>query len=123
MEPLDGIATWTSHKDIFTKKFIFIPYNARATHWSLIVVVNPGSVGMKQSFCLILDSMQSSYNEDVSDTICQWLNAESKRCGFSKETINLFDKNSFPVFTVTNSKLHNLKVSISVITQKSNISS
>ena len=40
-----AVSSWTAKKkiDIFEKKLIFVPVNSDL-HWSLCVVVNPGSI-------------------------------------------------------------------------------
>ena len=41
----EAVSSWTAKKkiDIFEKKLIFVPVNSDL-HWSLCVVVNPGSI-------------------------------------------------------------------------------
>jgi Ulp1 protease family, C-terminal catalytic domain len=57
----DGVSRWTEKRgvDVFTKKFIFIPIN-KNQHWSLCVVINPGSI-VEHLKLLEVDTKQVNY--------------------------------------------------------------
>ncbi|CAB9506597.1 Sentrin-specific protease 7 [Seminavis robusta] len=81
----DAVTKWTARRniDIFKKKFIFIPIN-EALHWSLCVVVNPGSVleeadDQPMACMIFLDSLKAHSKSKVSKTVRKWLTSEWKR--------------------------------------------
>jgi sentrin-specific protease 7 len=85
----ESVQSWTAKKgiNVFKKKLIFIPIN-KDLHWSLCVVVNPGSIPYSgeepkpedQLPCLIfMDSLKMHNKNQVSKNIRKWLNSEWQR--------------------------------------------
>jgi Ulp1 family protease len=86
-----GVESWTAKKniDVFKKKLIFIPINM-TLHWSLCVVVNPGSIVSDRSgkdnssirripCMLFFDSLNMHRKSRVRTTVMSWLNSEWAR--------------------------------------------
>jgi Ulp1 family protease len=108
----ESVTSWTAKKNIniFEKKFIFIPIN-KDLHWSLCVVVNPGSI--KNSLesdlekkanqnlpCLIfMDSLSLHKKATVRKKVETWLNSEYCRIHPDEALSKPFSKNSFELFT------------------------
>ena len=94
--------------DIFKKKLIFIPIN-KDLHWSLCVVVNPGSIAISASgevtqddllSCVIfLDSLSMHSKLKVRDTIWKWLNSEWKRLRPRNKQLELLKNESLRILT------------------------
>ena len=106
-----SMTNWTTKKDIniFEKKFIFIPINQNS-HWSLSVVVNPGSINNSQESdskkqanldlpCLIcMDSMNNYHNKpQIRTNVETWLNSQYSQIYKGQP----FNKNTFKFFQPT----------------------
>lgn len=105
-EGVDAITSWTAKKgvDIFEKKFIFIPVN-KDTHWSLLVIVNPGKIqnrididtleniddeneDVEFPFILFMDSLRLHKKKKMKLLIYKWLNSEAQRLGKFQDFVN-----------------------------------
>jgi hypothetical protein len=105
-EGVDAITSWTAKKgvDIFEKKFIFIPVN-KDTHWSLLVIVNPGKIqnrididtlenihdeneDVEFPFILFMDSLRLHKKKKLKLLIYKWLNSEAQRLGKFQDFVN-----------------------------------
>uniref|UniRef100_A0A7S2AA63 Ubiquitin-like protease family profile domain-containing protein n=1 Tax=Trieres chinensis TaxID=1514140 RepID=A0A7S2AA63_TRICV len=107
----EAVTSWTAKKniDIFQKKLIFLPIN-ESLHWSLCVVVNPGSImnsiscGRGQRFeqwpcILFFDSLKAHRKSKVASKVRGWLNSEAMRLGkfgsedkpFSVSSMKVYD--------------------------------
>lgn len=97
-EGVSSVETWTRNKkcnlNVFEKRRIFIPINARKMHWILYVVVNPGKIEQEDDaddagnayHCCVLkfDSLQQGHggihgnaeNDPYYPLIIGWLNSE-----------------------------------------------
>eukprot|EP00985_Skeletonema_marinoi_P016788 scaffold9065_cov239-Skeletonema_marinoi.AAC.1 len=106
-----AVSSWTAKKkiDIFEKKLIFVPVNSDL-HWSLCVVVNPGSIAnnseeeyysksLEGSFLLFLDSLSMHRKNKIARSIYEWLNFEWKRLKKRGDKPQPFKKDSMPVLT------------------------
>lgn len=111
-EGTDGVKSWTAKKNIniFKKKMIFIPIN-KTLHWSLCVLLNPGSIipsldngetsdGDRPLPCMLFfDSLNMHRKNKVHKHILGWLNFEWKRTEntdgepFQKDSFRIFDPN------------------------------
>jgi sentrin-specific protease 7 len=81
------VARWTKDKDVFTKRLIIVPIEMGG-HWSICVVVNPGSIlehikvdaTLSPSApcpCLIfMDSMKCHNKDAIGTKMRTWLNSE-----------------------------------------------
>ena len=107
-----AVESWTAKKgiDIFEKKIIFIPIN-KDLHWSLCVVVNPGSIlsALNQTgkaddplSCLIfLDSLNMHSKNRVQTNVMKWLNSEWSRLSKKSDVQSPFKKTSLRIFSPT----------------------
>jgi Ulp1 family protease len=97
---VEEVMKWTVNKNInvFDKKFIFIPVN-QTLHWSLTVIVNPGSILKDGNYqdkpdssmpcILFFDSLKAHKKNFVAKKLHQWLNSEWKRLkNMSEEPFN-----------------------------------
>ena len=96
----EGVTKWTKNKNInvFDKEIIFIPIN-ETLHWSLCVVVNPGSIvnafieveGDQDAWpgMYFFDSLKAHRKTVVAENVRKWLNSEYKRVYGSDETSEL----------------------------------
>eukprot|EP00531_Pseudo-nitzschia_arenysensis_P017418 CAMPEP_0116119764 /NCGR_PEP_ID=MMETSP0329-20121206/2819_1 /TAXON_ID=697910 /ORGANISM="Pseudo-nitzschia arenysensis, Strain B593" /LENGTH=1105 /DNA_ID=CAMNT_0003613495 /DNA_START=267 /DNA_END=3584 /DNA_ORIENTATION=+ len=103
---VEGVKSWTAKKniDIFDKKLIFIPIN-KTLHWSLCVVVNPGSIQTQSEddedselpCVLFFDSLNMHQKTRVHRHVMNWLNSEWQRKNnpeekpFNKQTFKIYD--------------------------------
>ena len=90
--------------NIFEKKLIFIPIN-KSLHWSLCVIVNPGSIipsveedekDRPLPCMLFFDWLQMHQKKWVHTHLAKWLNSEWKRIYNSNE--DPFNKNSCKIY-------------------------
>lgn len=91
-EGASGVEKWTERKgiNVFDKKFVFIPINENL-HWSLCVVVNPGSIGKTgnddpMTCLLFLDSLKAHRKQKVAKKVREWLNSEWQRIQQAADT-------------------------------------
>ncbi len=83
----EGVTRWTTKKgfDIFCKKIIFVLINL-SSHWSLLVVLNPGMVtvsldenendpfDVEVPAMLLLDSFKLHTKIEIAQKVREWLN-------------------------------------------------
>lgn len=90
-EGVESVISWTAKKniDIFEKKYVFVPVN-KDTHWSLLVIVNPGKIisdddeeasnkHLEHPYILFMDSLRAHKKAKLQKTLYKWLNAEAAR--------------------------------------------
>jgi Ulp1 protease family, C-terminal catalytic domain len=106
-----GVSKWTAKRNInvFEKKFVFIPIN-EALHWSLCVVVNPGSIvdddeDAPMACMILLDSLKAHKKKKVSQQVRRWLNSEWRRINCVKEE-PFADENHFPLLDPKSESYH-----------------
>merc|ERR1712238_404701 len=104
----EGVESWTARKNIniFEKKLIFIPIN-KTLHWSLCVIVNPGTIQTSVdndednkhqpvSCMLFFDSLKMHCKHNTRRLLLRWLNSEWKR--IKKSSDNPFIKKKYPMY-------------------------
>ena len=77
----NDLLKWTKHINLFKKRIIFIPIQ-EGIHWSLCVVINPGTIKNNAnsnpedeiSYILLLDSLKLHGKLNVLKNIRRWLN-------------------------------------------------
>jgi Ulp1 family protease len=87
----EDIAKWTKNKgiNVFEKQLVFIPVN-QTLHWSLCVIVNPGSIANCHNAVdsdesalwpgiFFFDSLKAHRMGQVTKDVRKWLNTECKR--------------------------------------------
>ena len=121
-----GVQSWTRKINLFEKKLVFIPIN-KEYHWSLLVIVNPGSIVDSASLgedekqeaplsCLIFfDSLRMHNTRRVAKNIRDWLNEVWNRQAGDGARKDPFTAKSFPVFTPTGKSLFVRRVSPCVV--------
>jgi len=116
-----AVSSWTAKKNInvFKKRLVFLPIN-ESLHWSLCVIVNPGSIncnGNDLSCILFLDSLKAHRKGRISKYVRDWLNYEWKRlvkcdpleAPFNNCTMPVYDPKSeyyFPIYFVIECFIH-----------------
>ena len=111
---LPQVESWTRSRniDIFQKKIVIIPINEQS-HWSLVVIVNPGEIQnsipkVKPNKsgampCMFhLDSLQIHNTKAHCKKLYQWL--EREWYFFHKKTPYHFNEDTMPFFVPRNSK-------------------
>ena len=133
----EGVKKWTMRKgiNVFEKKFIFIPSKSamhcvehdpsafanpvsllvyppvnKSLHWSICVVVNPGSIlnlitpdggnpdESKQQPCLLFfDSLKAHARHKVRKNVVKWLNSEWQRLKMDETEPDPFTKKEFKI--------------------------
>ena len=88
---IDGVKKWTEHINIFLKKFIYVPVHI-AQHWSLIVVCNPGNIGLMNPDAdadeeipafVCMDSLKIHPLEKICEILRKYLIGEWNRCSIT----------------------------------------
>jgi sentrin-specific protease 7 len=110
-----GVRKWTERKsiNIFDKKFVFMPIN-EALHWSLCVVVHPGSIvndaeDAPMSCLIFLDSLKAHRKKKVSQKVRAWLNFEWRRINGGEED-PFTDEKRFPLLDPRSESCHLLSL-------------
>ena len=106
----EGVTRWTTKRgiDIFCKKMIFVPIHL-SSHWSLLVVLNPGkvtasldvnedeSLKVEVPAMLFFDSLKLHPKLEIADKIRDWLNHEWKKKNNCKD--NIFNMQTIEIFS------------------------
>jgi len=106
----EGVTRWTTKRgiDIFCKKMIFVPIHL-SSHWSLLVVLNPGKVTASLDVnedeslkvdvpaMLFFDSLKLHPKLEIADKIRDWLNHEWKKKNNCKD--NIFNMQTIEIFS------------------------
>lgn len=94
----EAVLELTSNIDIFSKEMVFIPI-PKDSHWSLLVLIQPGVVKHSASAGMVfLDSIKNyASKENICREILQWLNFEWRHRGIDNSTRNTFKRKNFPL--------------------------